>query len=128
VVIEMVDADSVKWRELAGKTGPPLGWIYRREAATLEPFERRAMRAAFATTAVNDRERDALLSIAPEPGRGVTFGDRRQFFPPAAFGAASIGGGRVLRRDGLRAECRSCGVARRRRVATGETGRGLRPR
>jgi glycosyltransferase involved in cell wall biosynthesis len=40
-------------------------WIYRREAATLRPFESLVTRAAETTLVINNRERDALLDIEP---------------------------------------------------------------
>jgi sugar transferase (PEP-CTERM/EpsH1 system associated) len=66
LVLDMVDVDSVKWRQLAPVTHGPLRWIYRREAATLSAFEARAAREAFVTLVVNERERAVLAQIAPD--------------------------------------------------------------
>jgi len=60
LVIDMVDVDSAKWRQLASKSRGPLGWIYGREARTLSAFEAKAARAAFITLVVNERERSLL--------------------------------------------------------------------
>ena len=66
LVIDMMDADSVKWASLAEVSRPPVRWIYRREASCLGRFEAVAVRRASATTVVNERERQALLSLAPD--------------------------------------------------------------
>jgi sugar transferase (PEP-CTERM/EpsH1 system associated) len=65
-VLDMVDVDSEKWKEL-GLTGAwPGRWIYAREGRCLASFEARAARSAAATLVVNDRERDAVLALAPD--------------------------------------------------------------
>ena len=64
-VLDMVDVDSAKWSAFAGAAGFPKAWVYRREARCLSAFEARAVRAAFAATVVNDRERAALLRVCP---------------------------------------------------------------
>jgi sugar transferase (PEP-CTERM/EpsH1 system associated) len=66
LVLDMVDADSAKWASLATTTRPPVGWVYCREARLLQRFEALAMRRAVATLVVNERERQALLTFAPE--------------------------------------------------------------
>lgn len=65
LVIDLVDVDSLKWQALAAKAHYPMRWIYTREAKWLSRFEARAAGTAFATTVVNDRERDALAAVAP---------------------------------------------------------------
>jgi hypothetical protein len=66
VVIDMIDADSAKWASLAQVTRPPLRWVYEREARLLARFETVAMRKAFATLVVNEKERAALNDVDPE--------------------------------------------------------------
>jgi sugar transferase (PEP-CTERM/EpsH1 system associated) len=61
MVLDVVDVDSAKWAAFAEASRFPKAWIYRREAKWLGAFERRAVRAAVATTVVNERERDTLL-------------------------------------------------------------------
>jgi sugar transferase (PEP-CTERM/EpsH1 system associated) len=70
LMIDMVDVDSVKWTRMAAKYGPPLRWVYAREARTLRAFEVAAVRRAAATIVVNEREKTELDRIAP--GGGVT--------------------------------------------------------
>ncbi len=69
-VLDMVDVDSAKWRDLSRVASRPLSWIYRREASCLRTFEARATRAAVRSLVVTDREREELLSIVP--GGSVT--------------------------------------------------------
>jgi sugar transferase (PEP-CTERM/EpsH1 system associated) len=65
-VLDMVDVDSEKWRALAS-TGPwPYRWIHRRESRVLAAFERRAMGAANATLAVNEKESAKLREMMPD--------------------------------------------------------------
>jgi sugar transferase (PEP-CTERM/EpsH1 system associated) len=59
-ILDMVDADSAKWDDLARIKPAPARWIYAREARCLRAFEGRAMQHARATLVVNDRERDIL--------------------------------------------------------------------
>src|SRR5262245_53350243 len=65
VVIDLVDVDSLKWDALARSSAPPLRWIYLREARRLSEFEAYAAHRAFATLVINEREHQALRTIAP---------------------------------------------------------------
>lgn len=65
LVLDMIDVDSEKWRELAHATTPPARWIYTREARCLQMFEAHSAQAARAVLVVNDRERSAMLRVAP---------------------------------------------------------------
>jgi polysaccharide biosynthesis protein PslH len=64
-VLDMVDVDSAKWNAFAADARFARSWVYRREARCLSAFEARAVRGAFATTVVNERERDTLLKVSP---------------------------------------------------------------
>jgi sugar transferase (PEP-CTERM/EpsH1 system associated) len=64
-VMDIVDVDSAKWARLSTSSAPPKSWIYAREANTLGAFEARAAARARQSLAVNDRERQELLRIAP---------------------------------------------------------------
>jgi polysaccharide biosynthesis protein PslH len=59
-ILDMVDADSAKWDDLARIKPVPARWVYAREARCLGAFEANAMRHARATLVVNGRERDIL--------------------------------------------------------------------
>ena len=65
VVLDFVDVDSQKWRDLAPASTPPLSWIYRREAATLGAFEARAALRAATALVVNAREAGIANALAP---------------------------------------------------------------
>jgi sugar transferase (PEP-CTERM/EpsH1 system associated) len=65
LVVDLVDVDSHKWAALAQSSPWPKRWIYQREALHLAAFEHQLTRSAKVTLVVNDRERDALQSIAP---------------------------------------------------------------
>jgi polysaccharide biosynthesis protein PslH len=86
-VLDMVDVDSAKWAALAQSGGRLLGPIYRREAALLRAFERRAMSSAVVTTVVSDKER-VLLDEGGDPTgpRAVVVSngiDLASFAPPS---------------------------------------------
>jgi glycosyltransferase involved in cell wall biosynthesis len=68
-VVDFVDVDSEKWRDLAATAAVPQSWIYRREAATLGAFEARAAAQARSCVVVNARE--AQLARALEPSAHV---------------------------------------------------------
>jgi sugar transferase (PEP-CTERM/EpsH1 system associated) len=65
LVLDMVDVDSAKWRDMAAGSTGPRRWIYAREADRLARFEAAAAGRAAATLVVNAREREALRAVAP---------------------------------------------------------------
>jgi len=65
LIVDLVDVDSEKWAALAQSSAWPKSWIYEREALHLSEFERRMARVAAATLVINERERDALRTLAP---------------------------------------------------------------
>jgi polysaccharide biosynthesis protein PslH len=85
-ILDMVDVDSEKWRQMGASTRGPLGWIYRREARVLAPFEALAARRSAATLVVNDRERASLAALASDaPVHVLPNGiDALRFTPPAS--------------------------------------------
>lgn len=89
MVLDFVDVDSRKWRDLAAASAPPLSWVYRREASTLGAFEARAARHAAAAIVVNDREAAVARELAPDANvhvvlNGVETAHLRPPAPPAA--------------------------------------------
>lgn len=87
LVLDFVDVDSEKWAALARTTKGPKGWIYQREAKYLGRFEADAGRRAVASIVVNEREREALMRLAPESnihvvGLGVNLEYLRPHTPP----------------------------------------------
>jgi sugar transferase (PEP-CTERM/EpsH1 system associated) len=92
LVLDLVDVDSAKWRQLSTIHAPPRRWIYQREASTLGRFEARAARQAAVTLVVNTRERTTLLEIAPEAiVRVIESGiDMDSFAPPGPPAEAPV--------------------------------------
>lgn len=66
LVVDLVDVDSQKWLALSQSAAAPQRWIYAREAEHLAEFERVIARKAVATLVVNERERQAMLGLAPD--------------------------------------------------------------
>lgn len=65
LVVDFVDMDSQKWRELADRAAPPMSWLYRREARQLGAFEARAAAIARASLVVNSKEANVARALAP---------------------------------------------------------------
>lgn len=91
LVLDFVDVDSQKWRDMAAASAPPLSWIYSREAATLGTFEARAARHAAAALVVNAREAAVAQALAPGANvrvlnNGIELG---RLAPPDAPAASS---------------------------------------
>ncbi|HYE85592.1 MAG TPA: TIGR03087 family PEP-CTERM/XrtA system glycosyltransferase [Vicinamibacterales bacterium] len=89
MVLDFVDVDSGKWRELSESSRWPLSWIYRREAVTLGSFEGRAANRAATALVVNDREAAAARALAPAANvqvmtNGVETERLRPLGPPSA--------------------------------------------
>ncbi len=74
-VLDMVDLDSAKWRDLSRTAAWPLRYVYAREATCLARFERAASDRADAVLVINQREADELSTLAPSaPVRVVSNG------------------------------------------------------
>lgn len=65
MVMDFVDVDSRKWRDMAAASRPPKSWIYRREAGTLGAFEASAAYKAVTSLVVNEREAEIARELAP---------------------------------------------------------------
>jgi sugar transferase (PEP-CTERM/EpsH1 system associated) len=66
LILDMVDVDSEKWKSLGVTARWPARWIYAREGRCLAAFEAAAARRSRAVLVVNERERAALLALAPD--------------------------------------------------------------
>jgi sugar transferase (PEP-CTERM/EpsH1 system associated) len=89
MVLDFVDVDSRKWRDMAAASLPPRSWIYRREASTLGAFEARAARQAITSLVVNEREAQNARALAPDADvqvlpNGVELDRLRPSTPPSA--------------------------------------------
>jgi sugar transferase (PEP-CTERM/EpsH1 system associated) len=65
LVLDMVDVDSQKWRDLSERASFPLSLVYAREARALSRFEALATNRAYSTTVITQREAEALRALAP---------------------------------------------------------------
>lgn len=65
-VVDLVDADSEKWRQLADSASGPRAWLYRREARLTREQENGARRWADRCTVVSAAEAALFASMAPE--------------------------------------------------------------
>lgn len=88
LVLDFVDVDSQKWRDLAARSRWPQSWLYRREAVTLGAFEARAATRAAASLVVNAREANLARALAPTANiqvlaNGVELDRLRPVRPPS---------------------------------------------
>lgn len=65
-VMDMIDVDSDKWRQYAGRKSLPMSWVYAREARTLERFEVRVAESFDATFLVSQQETAFFRGLAPQ--------------------------------------------------------------
>ncbi len=85
-VMDFVDIDSDKWRQYADRKRGPMAWLYAREAAKLETFERRVASAFDASVFVSDNETEMFSKISPatsDKHHAVANGVDIDFFDPA---------------------------------------------
>lgn len=64
-IMDLVDMDSLKWRQYAGDRRGPAGWIYRREARFLEAYEKRISLNFDRLLLVSESERRLFLERIP---------------------------------------------------------------
>ena len=88
MLADLVDVDSAKWTEYAGRHRWPMSWLYRREGDRLLAYERSVVARARRSFLVTDKEVALFGSLAPESqgqvlavGNGV---DAEYFQPDAA--------------------------------------------
>ncbi len=86
MVADVVDVDSAKFAHYAEEARPPMGWIYRREAAYVADLERRLAAEAAWCTLVSEPEAALFRTVAPKARArvlGVPNGVDTAFFDPA---------------------------------------------
>jgi len=84
-IVDFVDVDSDKWRQYATSKSWPMSWIYRREARTLQAFERTVAAAADVGLFVSAPEAALFRQIAPEAAARIAHVDNgvdQAFFDP----------------------------------------------
>ena len=85
-ILDLVDVDSEKWRDMAVRAPVPQRWIYAREADTLLAFERRMAAEAEHTLLCSEPEADLFRGRAPEASastRWMVNGIDFDYFSPA---------------------------------------------
>lgn len=85
-VVDFVDVDSDKWRQYAASKAWPMSWVYRREARTLQSFERRVAAAVDVGLFVSAPEAQLFKAIAPEVAGRIDHLDNgvdQAYFDPA---------------------------------------------
>lgn len=89
-ILDLVDVDSEKWRDMAERAPVPQRWIYGREAQTLLSFERRMAGEAQHALFCSEPEAELFRRRAPEAS-GTTVWMRNgidfDYFSPAHPGA-----------------------------------------
>jgi sugar transferase (PEP-CTERM/EpsH1 system associated) len=86
--MDLIDVDSVKWRQYADEAGPATAWLYRHEARTLAAYERRIVEAFDRVFLVSEAEA-SLLGDGASSARVGAFsnGVDLDFFAPREAGA-----------------------------------------
>jgi sugar transferase (PEP-CTERM/EpsH1 system associated) len=99
-VIDFVDVDSEKWRQYSEKKAALMGYLYRREAATLLDKERALALEAYRSFFVSKEEAELFLCRAPECTEKIGYFsngvDTRYFHPDAQLKNPYPPGARVL--------------------------------
>lgn len=65
LIVDMVDMDSQKWRQYAGRKAWPASWVYRRESRMLHRFEAAASRHFDKTLFVSRAETELYRRLTP---------------------------------------------------------------
>jgi sugar transferase (PEP-CTERM/EpsH1 system associated) len=82
-VVDLVDVDSQKWLDYAGKARGPRAWLYRIEGRRLRRLERGLLDWARAVTLVSHDEAALYRAIREHPGvHAVTNGVDLEYFRP----------------------------------------------
>ena len=83
-VMHFAELDSDKWSQYAGRTGWPMSWVYRREARTLEAYERDLARRSAANVFCTPLEERIFQDRIPGfPSTVMRNGVDLEFFSPS---------------------------------------------
>jgi sugar transferase (PEP-CTERM/EpsH1 system associated) len=98
-IVDFVDVDSEKWRQIAPYARWPLSWLYRRESLRLAAFDRAAAARCDRCLFVSPAEAEAFQELIPE-ARGKVLvlrnGVDATFFSPALRFPCPLGPGGPL--------------------------------
>ncbi|QDV82922.1 TIGR03087 family PEP-CTERM/XrtA system glycosyltransferase [Stieleria magnilauensis] len=94
MIVDLVDVDSEKWRQLSIDRSGPKSWIYSIESKRVRTLERRIADRADAITLVSDQEADLFKSTitTTTPVHGVSNGVNTDYFRPPSQREASASG------------------------------------
>lgn len=83
LLADLIDVDSEKWRDYAAKQPGPMGWLYRREARLLLPYELRIVAEFDRTFLVSEEERGVLAQYGSvEKVEALSNGVDLDYFSP----------------------------------------------
>jgi sugar transferase (PEP-CTERM/EpsH1 system associated) len=89
-VIDLVDADSEKWRLFADYHPKPLSWLYRLEASHLSRYEEEVVRMSDRSVFVSEAEAELLQQRVPERSMTViSNGVDLDYFAPTSANLSS---------------------------------------
>lgn len=87
-MIDLCDADSVKWRDYAQRKAGPMSLVYQREARRLERVEREIIRTFDLSFAISPAEAALLAHDASRPVDWFGNGVDTEYFDPSRFAGA----------------------------------------
>lgn len=95
LLVDLVDVDSEKWSEFAGRSTFPMSWVYRRESVRLRAVERELGTRATAVALTTKSERDLYRRHAPQAnsvviGNGVDLSEFRRSALATAAGPEAV--------------------------------------
>ncbi|QDV43217.1 GDP-mannose-dependent alpha-(1-6)-phosphatidylinositol monomannoside mannosyltransferase [Stieleria neptunia] len=102
MIVDLVDVDSEKWRQLSVERTGPKSWIYSIESKRVRDLEHRIAEKADAITLVSDQEANLFKSTIPTttPVHGVSNGVNTDYFrPPSQRDASATGASNPSQRD-----------------------------
>ena len=83
-VMDLIDVDSVKWRDYAEQSHVGSAWLYRREARYLAALEGKIGQQFDRVLVVSEAERTCCDSISPDRVTAVPNGVDLEYFSPSA--------------------------------------------
>ncbi|MDA9840309.1 TIGR03087 family PEP-CTERM/XrtA system glycosyltransferase [Rubripirellula sp.] len=87
-IVDLVDVDSEKWKQMSAENRFPMSWVYGREAKTVRSLERKIGRESKLATLVSDAEAQLYrTSVSPTcQVLGVSNGVDTEYFSPIPDG------------------------------------------
>lgn len=91
IIVDLVDVDSEKWRQMSEESSFPMSGVYKRESNFVRFLEQRIAERAQTVTLVSDAEADLFRRVvdSTRPVYGVSNGVDTDFFRPDSGDAAA---------------------------------------